>query len=158
MARIIIPDAVLNPQDPSYNATLGGLAVNAEFRAAQKKVVDNTVEYIVSDEKVPMNVAQLVVANGGDVLDWQLFIEIISENDEVPTGFIGDVLVDDEGVETPNTWATWLAPNNTVYEADERKFVATRGHTGKDIALSELELVEADLVVLQGLPVNNIEE
>lgn len=159
MVKVTIPDAVLNPQDPSYNETLGGLAVNAEFRAAEKiNTGENVIYTDIADDKLSFDIADLIIANGGEVEDWQLFIEINSADDTVPTGFIGDVVEDEDGNETTNTWSTWLRANNYVIERDNRLFVATRGHTGKDLSYSKLDLVKDALVRLDELPVVDIQE
>ena len=153
MAKVIIPQVAIDS-----NQTLAGLAINAVTKGATVKAEGDNVVYGITNEKLPMDAAQLVVSVGGDVLDWELFIEIASEDDAVPEGFIGETYEDENGNVQNNTWSTWLKSNNTVYEADGRKFVSTRGHTGKDLPLSELIVVSDSLVILKDLPKNISEE
>lgn len=147
MANIIIPQVAIDS-----NQTLAGLAINAVTKGAKVQADNDNVVYGVSDDKLPMSAAQLVVSVGGDVTDWALWFEIQNKTNEVPSDLPNATYTDEENVEIAHTWETWKKSNHTFYEADDRILIGTNANSGTHLNFSEIISQIDNLVLAKDLP------
>lgn len=142
--KLKVPYEKLNMLSPEFNQTLADLADTADRLGADGEAdADRShVEFAVDNDKLPLNIADMLNANDVIIENFPLFIEVVP-TDSCP--FLED-----------GTWEDWKLPNHTFYESDGRIFVGTNAHTNEDMLYSELSVVRESLVLGSELPVNNI--
>lgn len=143
MAKIVIDKDTVTA-DSNLTALATQVAILGGTISYDKS--SDAVTYGVTDENVGLNNAKYVVSQGGDVIEYGLWIAINDENDNVTAGIPGDTYTDDDDNVINNTWLTWLKPNNHVIEREGQKYVGTNAHTGTPLKMSELVPVFDDLV------------
>jgi len=150
MANVTIPHQALDD-----NAQLAGLAQNALLKGATTSSVGDSVTYVIGDDKMPLDAAQLTVSQGGDVTGFPLWIEIADKEANVHASLPNATSVDEEGVETQNTWSTWKRSNHTFYEVEDRIFIGTNANSDEYLSFSNLMSITDDLVKAKDLPKND---
>lgn len=143
--KIKIPYNKINPISPEKDDTLIGLALGTIALGVQPDPASDrsVVTYRIDNDKLPLQIADLITSKGCEITEFPLFIEITSKTDACP--FI-------EG-----TWEDWKLSNHEFYMADGRIFVGTNAHTNEDMDWADLAPVRSQLVLPTDLPVNNIE-
>jgi hypothetical protein len=140
--KIKVPYNKLNKLSADFSEFLADLADTADRLGADLEA-DSAREFVetnIDDDKLPLAIADLLIAEGCVIENFPLFIEIESKTANCP--FI-------EG-----TWEDWKAENHTFYEADGRIFIGTNAHNGEDMNFTDLTSVRANLVLPQDLPIN----
>ncbi len=109
--KLFVPYDKINPISPTKDDTLIGLALGTVALGVHPEPDSSrtTVMYTVDNDKLPLEVADLLTSKGVVITNLPLFIEIESKTDTCP--FI-------EG-----TWEDWKLDNHTFYEADGRIFI-----------------------------------
>jgi len=138
--KIKIPYNKINPLSPEKDETLVSLAIGTLALGVQPEPSEDRefVTYKIDNDKLPLNIADLIVSKGCEITEFPLFIEI--ENKEDPS------------LEEGMNWIEWMGEADTFYEADGRIFIGTNAFEGKDLSWSELAPVRSQLVLPQDLP------
>lgn len=144
--KLNVPYNKLNMLSEEFNQTLADLADTADRLGADGEADGDRshVEYEIDNDKLPLNVADMLHAEGVVITNFPLFIEIQSKTDACP--FL------EEG-----TWEDWKLDNHNFYEADGRIFIGTNAHTNEDMNWADLQAVRQQLVLPQDLPINQVE-
>lgn len=154
MIKITIKDELLDTGSPNFNQTLALDAFLAELRTATKTVVGDSIEYTgIAAEKLTLAKAQtLNSVNGITIEGFPTFIEIASEEAEVPVGVFGRTYLDEEEVEQVHTWNTWKLSNHTFMQLGDRLFLGSNAHTNEYLSLNQLDGVDlADIQTIKEL-------
>lgn len=136
--KIKIPYNKLNMLSPEFSQQLADLADTADRLGSDgEATIDREyVEYYVDNDKLPLEIADLIHANGGIIENFPLFIEV-NPTDTCP--FI-------EG-----TWEDWKLENHTFLEKEDKTYIGTNAHTNEDMLYSELQEVRSQLVLPQNI-------
>lgn len=145
--KIKIPYNKINPISPEKDDVLIGLALGTMALGVQPDPASDrsVVTYRIDNDKLPLQVADLITSKGCEITEFPLFIEI--ENKEDDNAF--SVL---DGNGQVMSWEDWKLSNHTFYEADGRIFVGTNAHTNEDMDWADLQVVRNQLVLSQDLP------
>ena len=150
--KLHVPYNKINPISPDKDDTLLSLALGSVALGVQPEPTSDRqyVIYSADNDKLPLDVADLIHSKGVLIKNFPLWIEIENINDSNAFGVLGE---DEE----PLTWAEWKKDNHTFYEADNRIFIGTNAHTDEDMDFADLQGVRELLVRAEELPVNNQE-
>ena len=156
MVKIYIPDSWLDVESPDFKADLAQHAFLAELRTAVKSVTDDVIEYSgIANHKLSLTFAKQLHAMGVIITEYPTWIEIESEDSEVPVGVFDRTYVDEDNEEQVHTWATWKLSNHTFTEIGERLFIGSNAHTNEDLTFEQLSGVLDDLV--SGQTINELQ-
>lgn len=149
--KLYVPYNKINPISPEKDDTLLGLALGTMALGVQPVPTDDKeyVIYTADNDKVPLNVANIISSKGVLIKEFPLFIEITSKTDNNAFS-----VLDENG--QVMSWEDWKLDNHTFYEADGRIFIGTNAHTNEDMDWAELAVVRSSLRLPSELPVNNI--
>ena len=138
--KIQIPYNKINPLSPEKDDTLIALAIGTLALGVQPEPSADrvTVTYRIDNDKLPLEIADLITSKGCEITNFPLFIEIDSK--ESPS------LI--EGL----NWIEWAGANDTFYEGDGRIFIGTNANTGEDMDWNDLQAVRSKLVRPEDLP------
>jgi hypothetical protein len=144
--KIKIPYNKINPISPEKDDVLIGLALGTMALGVDPEPeIDRThIDYEIDNDKLPLEVADLITSKGCEITQFPLFIEIDDSSDDCPF------------LET-GTWEDWKLDNHTFYVANGRTFIGTNAHTNEDMDWNDLTPVRSQLVLPQDLPVNESE-
>lgn len=141
--NIVGPEPLFRPNLPNGDvnplweyvtlATSRGLFVSAAIGGNAR--LDN-----VSADLVTPDLAAGILQLGGDIENYSRFFAA-DPTLEVPAGTPNAVSTDEEGNETPRTWADWHGPNHSHLEIDGTTYVSTHAW-GTDLLLSEQKTLE----------------
>jgi hypothetical protein len=145
--KLYVPYNKINPISPDKDDTLLGLALGTMALGVQPiPTLDKEyVIYTADNNKLPLQVADLISSKGVIIKELPLFIEIENKDDNNAFG-----ILDEE--QNVLTWLQWKLSNHTFYEADNRIFIGTNAHTGEDMDWADLLTVRDSLVLPQDLP------
>ena len=140
--KLKVPYNKLNMLSPEYNPTLAELADTADRLGADGEAESDRshVEYQIDNDKLPLNIADMLHAEDVIITEFPLFIEITSKTDTCPLLESG-------------TWEDWKLPNHEFYEAGGRIFIGTNAHTNEDMDWADLQPVRDKLILPSNLPV-----
>lgn len=143
--KIKVPYNKINPLSAEKDETLMSLALGTLVLGVDPETDSQRefVEYDVDNDKLPLDVADLIFSKGVKIEGFPLFIEIQSKEDLVPEGLIGAGL----------TWEQWKSENHTFTEIGARIFIGTNAHTNEDLSFEDLQAVRESLVLPQDLPI-----
>tara|TARA_R110000772_G_scaffold87868_1_gene182866 strand:+ start:28 stop:492 length:465 start_codon:yes stop_codon:yes gene_type:complete len=153
MTKITIPMSLIDTDE-----NIQTLAMSALMKGANASYKGEAVIYPIESRFLDLNTVKYLDSVGAIIENYSVFIEITSKTDLVPSGLIGATTLNEEDVETPNTWEDWKRYNHTFYEVDDRIFIGTNAHLGKDLRVDELASVIDQLVRPQDLPQRVTEE
>jgi hypothetical protein len=142
MTKVTLKQDDLFVVSPTYNAELAELTNSALRMGATVTPVGRNVVYEFAGELLPLEVAKQIKDIVVSIEDYPLWIEIDSEDDEVPEGVFGSTNAEGE----LHTWATWKKPNHTFLEIGDRIFIGANAHTGEYLSLTDLEDVLDDVL------------
>jgi len=131
------------------------LAEDAGRKCVTRWYTEPNCYYHVFDNKLALYNAKYIVLTGGDVEEYALYIEILDEEDLVPSGVFGGIKKTNEGEEYQISWAEWCASNSSILERVGRKFIGTKDcylYTDGYLPLSRLVPVFDKLVKISDLP------
>lgn len=147
MVKITIRDELLDMESPQFNQTLYTAEDLSVLRGAIKTPLGDTVEYTgIANNKLSLSFAKFLHGLGVIIEQYDLWIELESEDDEVPVGVFDRTYVDEDGNEQVHTWATWKLFNHTFTRLGDRLFLGTNAHTNEPLTLTQLDGVIDDLV------------
>lgn len=141
--KLKVPYNKINPVSPDKDDTLLGLALGSIALGVvpQPDSAREYVTYSSDNDKLPLQVADLIASKGVLITEFPLWIEISSKTDACP--FID------------GTWEDWKLPNHTFFEGDNRIFIGTNAHTNEDMDWNDLSAVRKQLVKASELPISN---
>lgn len=133
--KLKVPYNKLNMLSSEFNQTLADLADTADRLGSDGEAdADRShVEFSVDNDKLPLQVADMLNANDVIIENFPLFIEVVP-TDHCP--FL------EEG-----TWEDWKLPNHTFLERDGKTYIGTNAHTNEDMLFSELTPVRDSLTL-----------
>ena len=131
------------------------LAEDAGRKCATRWFEDPLCCYDINDSKLSIENAKYIVSAGGDVEDYQLFIEIESLEELVPISLIGSTQKNEDDEDVQVTWSQWLAPNCSPTQRAGRLFIGTQCcgiYTQGCLPMSLLTPVLDKLLKIEDLP------
>ena len=137
------------------------LAEDAGRKCANRWYEDPLCCYDINDSKLSIENALYIVNAGGDVEDYQLFIEIESLEELVPISLIGSTQKNEDDEDVQVSWDQWLAPNCSPTQRGGRLFVGTQCcgvYTQGCLPMSELITIADRLFLASDLPIIEEEE
>lgn len=147
--KLKVPYNKINPVSPEKDDTLIGLALGTIALGVIPRPDESRefVTYSADNDKLPLQIADLISSKGVIIEEFPLFIEINSKEDDNAFG-------DTDGDGNILSWEEWKLENHTFYEADGRIFIGTNAHTNEDMNWEDLSVVRNSLVLPQDLPVS----
>lgn len=140
--KLYVPYNKINPISPNKDDALLALALGTMALGVQPEpnADKSYVIYTADNDKLPLQVADLISSKGVLIKNFPLFIEIESKTDDCPF------------LET-GTWEDWKLDNHTFYEVDNRIFIGTNAGSNEDMDFADLTHVRADLRLPSELPI-----
>jgi hypothetical protein len=141
--KIKIPYEKINPVSPDdvrddelIALALGTMALGVNPIPDEDR---SHIEYDIDNDKLPLEIADLITSKGCEITQFPLFIEIDDSSDDCPFLESG-------------TWEDWKLDNHEFYVANGRTFIETNAHTGEYMDWNDLTPVRDQLVLPQDLP------
>lgn len=143
MIEIKIDVNKLDPNHPDYVDQLFDLATQAVVSGSTTKYANGFATYFIESARLPMTLAQGVVALGGEVNKMDFFIKVSAPDDLVPVG----VPNREDGEGNILTWNEWKLSTHTFHNRnDGNMYIGANANTGDVVKLNDFVAVFADCI------------